>query len=128
MWFIVEGTRSRTKSIKESRTFHSRHEHYNAFINKMKLNDSYALVGFSQEIRNLLISSYTVTPTLGHTLRCMFIKADTIGKYLNPSEELSIPYKIIIPFLNFMSKIFYLPKQSSKNQKDEKKCQIEKNR
>ena len=125
---IVGETRSRTKSEKESWTLHSRQQHFKNFINKMQLKNNYALIGFSQEIRNLLMAAYTVTLALGYTLKCMFIKADTVSKYLNTVEELSITYKIINPSLNFMGKDITSSMQSSKNQKDGKKFQIEKNR
>ena len=59
----------------------------------MKLKSNYALIGFKQEIRNLLMASYVVTLALGHTLKCMSIKADTMIRYLNAAEELSIPKK-----------------------------------
>ena len=70
----------------------------------MKLKNNYALIGFKQEIRNLLMASYVVTLALGHTLKCMSIKADTMIRYLNAAEELSIPKNIINPSLNFMGK------------------------
>ena len=50
------------------------------------------------------MATYVVTFTLGHTLKCMSIKADKMGRYLNAAEELSIPYKIISPSLNFMGR------------------------
>ena len=70
----------------------------------MKLKSNYALIGFKQEIRNLLMASYVVTLALGHTLKCMSIKADTMIRYLNAAEELSIPKNIINLSLNFMGK------------------------
>ena len=68
----------------------------------MKLKYYYALIGFSQEIRNLLMDSYTIILALGYTLKCMPIKVDTMGKYLNAVEEVCIPYKTISPALKFM--------------------------
>ena len=50
------------------------------------------------------MASYTVTLTLGYTLKCLFIKVDTMGKYLNAAEELSFPYEIIGPSLDFTGK------------------------
>ena len=50
------------------------------------------------------MSSYVVTLALGHTLKYIPIKADTMGRYLNATEELSIPQKIISPSLNLMGK------------------------
>ena len=68
----------------------------------MKLKHYYASIGFSQDIRNLLMDSYTVILALGYTLKCMPIKIDTMGKYLNAVEEVCIPYKTISPVLKFM--------------------------
>ena len=101
---IVWGTFSRTKLAKLSRTFHSQQQHFKNFINKIQLKDNYALLGFSQERKNLLTASYTVTLTLGYTLQCLFIKVDTMGKYFNAAEELSFPYEIIGPSLAFTGK------------------------
>ena len=63
----------------------------------MQLKSNYALIGFKQEIRNLLMASYVVTLALEHTLKCMSIKAETMIRYLNAAEELSIPKNIINP-------------------------------
>ena len=48
------------------------------------------------------MDSYTIILALGYTLKCMPIKVDTMGKYLNAVEEVCIPYKTISPALKFM--------------------------
>ena len=48
---------------------------------------------------------YTVVLALEQTLKCLSIKADTMGRYLNAADELSIPHKIISLSLDFMKKI-----------------------
>ena len=74
------------------------------------------------------MASYVVTLALGHTLKCMSIKADTMIRYLNAAEELSIPKNIINPSQISWENDPTSSKQSSKNPKDGKKCQTEKNR
>ena len=93
----------------------------------MQLNINYVLIGFSQEIKNLLMDSHVVTLALGHTLKFMSIKTDTMIRYLNAAEGLSIPKTIINPSLNFMVNDPTSSRQSSKNLKDAKKYQTEKN-
>ena len=48
------------------------------------------------------MDSYTVILALGYTLKCMLIKVDTVGKYLNAVEEVCIQYKTISPALKVM--------------------------
>ena len=94
----------------------------------MQVKSNCALIGFSQEIRDLLIASYAVTLALGHTLKLMPTKADTMIRYLHAAEEISIPKRIINPSLHFMVNDPTSSRQSSKNLKDAKKYQTEKNR
>ena len=101
---VVGGTRTRTMSSKESGTIHSRQNHYLNFIKEKELGNNVALVGFSLNVRNIIMACYTAHLDSGATLLCETIKSGTIKRYLSAAAELSVPAQMMNPTLNLMGK------------------------
>ena len=62
---IVNGARSRTYSTKELGTLHARQRNFVNFLIKSHLGNNPALVGYSQNTRNLIMACYAADLAAG---------------------------------------------------------------
>ena len=70
---ILEANRTMTISSKESGTIHSRQNHCIKCIKEKELGNNVALVGFTLNVRNIIMACYTAHLASGATLLCKLL-------------------------------------------------------
>ena len=68
----------------------------------IKLDDNFALRGYTLTTRNTIMACYTAYLAGGETLLCKTIQSNTIQRYLNAAAELSISAKMMNPCFDIM--------------------------
>ena len=71
-------------------------------IKEKLLGNKVALVGFTLNVRNIIMACYTAYLASGTTSLCKTIKSGTIKRYLSAASELSVPAQMMNPTLDLM--------------------------